>query len=241
MVFRGTCVRCTESIWKSWTKSTARVGTFSTSLEELMHAVLAECALLIWESLCLCLSLIRGVRERQIICQKCPIDLFRNSLSLWQATPFLVGWRKLLAAALSGHSQPADPHLNNNWGEPTYCLKDPVSLVRDWGEDSWPAGTVTTPTWAENTLQLPNIPRKAHQGGSLVILAKEHVQSPKRESGAVFFFQTWQRSESPSALLQNASDGSLPLKCIKLFYVPWGLFVVEIFCWMSWLIRLTCT
>ena len=152
MVFRGTRVRCTESIWKSWTKSTALVGTFSTSLEELMHAVLAERASLIWESLwCLCLPLIRGSRERQIICQKCPIDLFRNSLSLWQATPFLVGWRKLLAAALSGHSQPADHHLNNNWGEPTYCLKDPVSLVRDWGEDSWPAGTVTAPTWAENT------------------------------------------------------------------------------------------
>ena len=236
MVFRGTCVRCTESIWKSWTKSTALVGTFSTSLEELMHAVLAERASLIWESLwCLCLPLIRGLRERQIICQKCPIDLFRNSLSLWQATPFLVGWRKLLAAALSGHSQPADHHLNNNWGEPTYCLKDPVSLVRDWGEDSWPAGTVTTPTWAENTLQLPNIPRKAHQGGSLVILAKENVQPLKRELGTVFFFQTWQRSESPSALLQNASDGSLPLKWRRIifFYVPWGLFVVEIFCWLS--------
>ena len=82
MVFRGTCVRCTEIIWRSWTKSTALVGTFSTSLEELMHAVLAERASLIWESLCLCLSLIRGLRKRQIICQKCPIDLFRNSLSL---------------------------------------------------------------------------------------------------------------------------------------------------------------
>ena len=83
MVFRGTRVRCTESIGKSWTKSTALVGTFSTSLEELMHAVLAERASLIWESLwCLCLSLIRGLRERQIICQKCPIDLFRKSLSL---------------------------------------------------------------------------------------------------------------------------------------------------------------
>ena len=184
MVFRGTCVRCTESIWKSWTKSTALVGTFSTSLEELMHAVLAERALLIWESLCLCLSLISGLRERQIICQKCPIDLFRNSLSLWQATPFLVGWRKLLATALSGHSQPADPHLNNN---STFPVSE-ESLPIVWRIQSLWSGT------EENTaglLELSQPPRELRTPCSCQTSPERHIKGVPLSSWQKRMFNPW--------------------------------------------------
>jgi len=52
-----------------------------------------------------------------------------------------------------GHSA---PHLLAS-----KCLKNPVSLVWKGGEDSrsW---AVTTSTWAQNALQLPDISREAH-------------------------------------------------------------------------------
>ena len=189
MVFRGTCVRCTESIWKSWTKSTALVGTFSTSLEELMHAVLAERASLIWESLCLCLSLIRGLRERQIICQKCPIDLFRNSLSLCRATPFLVGWRKLLAAALSGHS---DLYLNKS----TFLVSE-ESLPIVWRIQSLWSGTEEK---TAGLLELSQPPRELRTPCSCQTSPERHIKGVPWSSWQKRMFNPWLRG---SFLLSN--------------------------------------